>query len=151
MLGPAGALVRWHVGNNKWEARSQDKATDKDGLAVFEVTRSVNNNVEIFAAAALGDKQAFSPGNTYSYRDPHESWRIYAFTDRPAYRPKETVQWKAMVRRYNGSVYATPANETIAFTITGPDSPPSSIPSAESRYNFAFSFFALRASSEWHE
>ena len=112
---------RWHVGNNKWEARSQDKATDKDGLAVFEVTRSVNNNVEIFAAAALGDKQAFSPGNTYSYRDPHESWRIYAFTDRPAYRPKETVQWKAMVRRYNGSVYATPANETIAFTITGPD------------------------------
>lgn len=112
---------RWHVGNNKWEARSQDKATDKVGLAVFEVTRSVNNNVEIFAAAALGDKQAFSPGNTYSYRDPHEIWRIYAFTDRPAYRPKETVQWKAMVRRYNGSVYATPANETIAFTITGPD------------------------------
>ncbi len=112
---------RWHVGNNKWEARSQDKVTDKDGLAVFEVMRVANNNVEIFAAAALGDKQAFSPGNTYSYRDPHESWRIYAFTDRPAYRPKETVQWKAMVRRYNGSVYATPANETIAFTITGPD------------------------------
>ena len=112
---------RWHVGNNKWEARSQDKATEKDGLAVFEVTRVANNNVEIFAAAALGDKQAFSPGNTYSYRDPHESWRIYAFTDRPAYRPKETVQWKAMVRRYNGSVYSTPANETIAFSITGPD------------------------------
>jgi uncharacterized protein YfaS (alpha-2-macroglobulin family) len=112
---------RWHVGNNKWEARSQDKVTDKDGLAVFEVTRQVNNNVEIFAAATLGDKQAFSPGNTYSYRDPHESWRIYAFTDRPAYRPKETVQWKAMVRRYNGSVYSTPANETIWFRIDGPD------------------------------
>jgi len=112
---------RWHVGNNKWEARSQDKVTDKDGLAVFEVTRQVNNNVEIFAAAALGDKQAFSPGNTYSYRDPHESWRIYAFTDRPAYRPKETVQWKAIVRRYNGSVYSTPANVTIAYSITGPD------------------------------
>jgi uncharacterized protein YfaS (alpha-2-macroglobulin family) len=112
---------RWHVGNNKWEARSQDKVTDKDGLAVFEVTRQVNNNVEIFAAAVAGDKQAFSPGNTYSYRDPHETWRIYAFTDRPAYRPKETVQWKAMVRRYNGSVYSTPANETIWFRIDGPD------------------------------
>ena len=112
---------RWHVGNNKWEARSQDKATDKDGLAVFEVTRQANNNVEIFAAAALGDKQAFSPGNNYSYRDPHESWRIYAFTDRPAYRPKEKVEWKAVVRRYNGSVYSTPANETIWFRIDGPD------------------------------
>ena len=112
---------RWHVGNNKWEARSQDKVTDKDGLAVFEVTRQVNNNVEIFAAAIAGDKQAFSPSNTYSYRDPHETWRIYAFTDRPACRPKETVQWKAMVRRYNGSVYSTPANETIWFRIDGPD------------------------------
>jgi alpha-2-macroglobulin len=112
---------RWHVGNNKWEARSQDKVTDKDGLAVFEVTRQVNNNVEIFAAAAAGDKQAFSPGNTYSYRDPHESWRIYAFTDRPAYRPKEKVEWKAIVRRYNGSVYSTPANTTITYSITGPD------------------------------
>lgn len=112
---------RWHVGNNKWEARSQDKVTDKDGLAVFEITRVVNNNVEVFTAAIAGDKQAFSPGNTYSYRDPHESWRIYAFTDRPAYRPKEKVEWKAVVRRYNGSVYSTPANETIAYSITGPD------------------------------
>ncbi|KAF0179497.1 MAG: Large extracellular alpha-helical protein [Limisphaerales bacterium] len=111
---------RWHVGGNKWEARSQDKVTDKDGLAVFEVARPVNN-VEIFAAASLGDKQAFSPGNSYSYRDPHESWRIYAFTDRPAYRPKEKVEWKAVVRRYNGSVYSTPANETIWFRIDGPD------------------------------
>lgn len=112
---------RWHLGNNKWEARAQDKVTDKDGLAVFEVTRVVNNNVEVFAAAKLGDKQAFSPGNTYSYRDPHESWRIYAFTDRPAYRPKEKVEWKAVVRRYNGSVYSTPANQTIWFRIDGPD------------------------------
>jgi uncharacterized protein YfaS (alpha-2-macroglobulin family) len=112
---------RWHAGNNKWEARSQDKVTDKDGLAVFEITRQQNNNVEVFAAATLGDKQAFSPGNTYYYRETHESWRIYAFTDRPAYRPKEKVEWKAIVRRYNGSVYSTPANATIAFTITGPD------------------------------
>jgi uncharacterized protein YfaS (alpha-2-macroglobulin family) len=112
---------RWHVGNNKWEARSQDKVTDKDGLAVFEVTRVVNNNVDVFAAAIAGDKQAFSPGNTYHQRDPHESWRIYAFTDRPAYRPKEKVEWKAVVRRYNGSVYSTPANQTIWFRIDGPD------------------------------
>jgi len=112
---------RWHLTGNKWEARSQDKVTDKDGLAVFEVTRQVNRNVEVFAAAKLGDKQAFSYGNTAAYGEPHESWRIYAFTDRPAYRPKEKVEWKAVVRRYNGSVYSTPANTTIAYTITGPD------------------------------
>jgi len=112
---------RWHVGNNAWEARSQDKVTDKDGLAVFELTRTPNSNNELFAAAVLGDKQAFSPGSAYWYREPHESWRIYAFTDRPAYRPKEKVEWKAVVRRYNGSVYSTPANQTISYSITGPD------------------------------
>ncbi|MFA6543084.1 MAG: alpha-2-macroglobulin family protein [Limisphaerales bacterium] len=112
---------RWHVANNQWDSRSQDKVTDKDGLAVLELTRTPNSNNELFAAASLGDKQAFSPGSTYWYREPHENWRIYAFTDRPAYRPKETVQWKAIARRYNGSVYSTPANETIWFRIDGPD------------------------------
>jgi len=112
---------RWHVANNSWETRALDKAADKDGLAVFELTRTPNSNNELFAAALAGDKQAFSPGSAYWYREPHESWRIYAFTDRPAYRPKEKVEWKAVVRRYNGSVYSTPANATIAYTITGPD------------------------------
>ncbi|NBR84898.1 MAG: alpha-2-macroglobulin [Verrucomicrobia bacterium] len=112
---------RWHVANNQWESRAQDKVTDKDGLAVFELTRTPNSNNELFASAIAGDKQAFSPGSAYWYREPHESWRIYAFTDRPAYRPKEKVEWKAVVRRYNGSVYSTPANETIAYSITGPD------------------------------
>ena len=31
-----------------------------------------------------------------------QAWRIYAFTDRPAYRPKETVQWKFIARRVAG-------------------------------------------------
>lgn len=112
---------RWHVANNQWESRAQDKVTDKDGLAVFELTRTPNSNNELFASAIAGDRQAFSPGSAYWYREPHESWRIYAFTDRPAYRPKEKVEWKAVVRRYNGSVYSTPANETITYSITGPD------------------------------
>ena len=52
--------------------------------------------------------------------DSVRAWKIYAFTDRPAYRPAETANWKFIARRYNGSVYSTPANVTIEYEITDP-------------------------------
>jgi len=106
--------------DNQWHSREQSKDTDQDGIAVFELATRQHNNVEIFASAIREDRQAFSTGNTYWYDRDVRPWRIYAFTDRPAYRPKETVNWKFIARRYNGSVYSTPANETVEFEITDP-------------------------------
>src|SRR5207245_5039457 len=62
----------------------------------------------------------FSAGYSYWANNQNEPWKIYAFTDRPAYRPKETVQWKFTARRYNGSVYSTPSGQTVEFQITDP-------------------------------
>ncbi|MDB6022442.1 MAG: Large extracellular alpha-helical protein, partial [Pedosphaera sp.] len=81
------------------------------------------NNEEIFVGAKLNDRQAFSIGNAYYYnnRNPGDNWRIYAFTDRPAYRPNETVQWKFIARKKaDGSAYTTPANQVVEFQITDP-------------------------------
>ena len=100
--------------------REQTKETGADGIAVFDLDKRQNNNVELFASAIREDRQAFSPGNSYWYGRNSEPWKIYAFTDRPAYRPKETVNWKFIARRYNGSVYSTPTDETIEFEITDP-------------------------------
>jgi uncharacterized protein YfaS (alpha-2-macroglobulin family) len=111
---------RWYDGQ-RWHLRETEKTADKDGIAVFELLRPANNNsLELFASAILKDRQAFSPGNSYWYGRQNEPWRIYAFTDRPAYRPKETVQWKFIARRYNGSVYSTPSDQVIEFEITDP-------------------------------
>ena len=121
--------------NNKWHARSQSRDADTNGIAVFDlVQRSDNNSVELFAAAAFNDRQAFASSRASWYGslvfDPTTGelvnrdnllWRIYAFTDRPAYRPKETVNWKFIARRYDGSVYSTPADETIHYRINAPD------------------------------
>jgi uncharacterized protein YfaS (alpha-2-macroglobulin family) len=107
---------RWHDGRN-WHIRQTEKVADKDGIAVFDLSRTANNNLELFASAILKDRQAFSPGNSYWYGRQEAPWRIYAFTDRPAYRPKETVQWKFIARRYNGSVYSTPSEQRIEFQI----------------------------------
>lgn len=109
----------WWDGN-QWHSREHSKDTDQDGIAVFELATRQHNNVELFASAIREDRQAFSTGHSsWSYRDI-QPWRIYAFTDRPAYRPKETVNWKFIARRYNGSVYSTPSDQTVEFEITDP-------------------------------
>ncbi len=106
----------------QWHARSQTKDADTNGIAVFDLSPSENNNVEVFASAIRGDRQAYSENNSWYGRNRTDNWRIYAFTDRPAYRPKETVNWKFTARRYDGSIYSTPANQKIHFRINAPDS-----------------------------
>jgi uncharacterized protein YfaS (alpha-2-macroglobulin family) len=110
---------RWYA-DGKWSTREQSKDTGADGIAVFDLATRQNYNLEVFASAITKDRQAFSPGNSYWQRGESESWKIYAFTDRPAYRPKETVNWKFIARRYNGSVYSTPNDATVEFEITDP-------------------------------
>ncbi|MCL4789576.1 MAG: alpha-2-macroglobulin, partial [Verrucomicrobia bacterium] len=112
---------RWQDAEGKWQARKHDLQADKDGIALFDAAER-RWGFQIFSFATSGDRQAFTQaigfrGNT----DPMDGdWRIYAFTDRPAYRPKETVNWKFIARRYNGSVYSTPANAVVEFEITDP-------------------------------
>jgi len=96
------------------------KQTNKDGRTIFELARSGWYNRYHIVSAITGDHQAFSIGSSYSYGRDEQPWRIYAFTDRPAYRPGEEVQWKFVARRYNGSVYSTPANQSIEFEIKDP-------------------------------
>ena len=107
--------------NNQWRTREQTMEAGADGIAVFELeTDRRRNNVQLFASALRADRQAFSTGQSYWYGRESEPWKIYAFTDRPAYRPKETVNWKFIARRYNGSVYSTPADQVVEFEITDP-------------------------------
>jgi uncharacterized protein YfaS (alpha-2-macroglobulin family) len=119
----AGAKIklqeRWHE-NNATRIQESEVAADQDGVARFQLARQANSGVELFVSAILKDRQALSTGVGYSYGKGDEPWKIYAFADRPAYRPKETAQWKLIARRYNGSVYSTPADETIEYEISDP-------------------------------
>ncbi|MCI0486252.1 MAG: MG2 domain-containing protein [Blastocatellia bacterium] len=108
-----------YYNNKDWAWREITGATNKDGIAVFDLTDNVHN-VQLFVAAAASDRQAFSNGYSYGYRRDDQPWRIYAFTDRPAYRPDETAQWKIVARRYNDGVYSTPAGQAVEFQITDP-------------------------------
>ncbi len=106
--------------NSQWHSRAIEKTADKNGLAIFDLETGRPPNHEVFVSAIRSDRQAFSVSSSYWYSREHESWKIYAYTDRPAYRPKETVNWKFTARRYNGSVYSTPSDQTVEFEITDP-------------------------------
>ena len=119
---PSGKVKLWEQWweDSKWHVREQTKETGQDGIAVFDLEKRHNSNVQLFASAIREDRQAFSVGNSYWYARESEPWKIYAFTDRPAFRPKETVNWKFIARRYNGSVYSTQGEETVEFEIFDP-------------------------------
>ena len=103
---------------DRWRWRKLRQTTNSEGLASFQLTRGSYHN--LYAAAAIGDRQSFSNGSGNSNEGEGQAWRIYAFTDRPAYRPNETVQWKFIARRTANGAYTTPANQVVEYEITDP-------------------------------
>jgi alpha-2-macroglobulin len=99
--------------------REHTKRTGPDGMALFDVSQA-GSSVDILASASRADRQAFANGQSRRPPTEDQPWRIYAFTDRPAYRPGESVQWKFVARRYSEDVLLTPANQKIEFEITDP-------------------------------
>jgi len=112
------ALWESYYLNNNWHWRRTRQTTDVDGLARFALNSGPNTR-NLFVSGASGERQAFANGYSY-YKSDAESWRIYAFTDRPAYRPKETLQWKLIARRSDNGAYSTPANEVLEYQISDP-------------------------------
>jgi hypothetical protein len=94
------------------------QTTDADGLARFALKGTLHGR-SIFATGASNDRQAFAASYAYP-KQQHDGWRIYAFTDRPAYRPKETLQWKFIARRSSDGIYSTPVNHIVEYEITDP-------------------------------
>jgi alpha-2-macroglobulin len=114
------ALWESYYQNNKWHWRRLRKMTNAYGLSHFTLKGdSQPTYTTLFATAAGNDRQAFASAGVYVQGAP-DTWRIYVFTDRPAYRPKETMQWKFIARRFGNGVYVTPSSETIEYQIKDP-------------------------------
>lgn len=109
---------RYYTGK-KWVWKNHTAKTNKQGLAVFSLKDSSHNG-DLFASAKTENRQAFSQGFSQKYYSNREQWKLYVFTDRPAYRPNETAHWKVTARNYDGSTYSIPADETVQFKITDP-------------------------------
>lgn len=117
----AGAIVSvwteyWEDGATKREQRTG--ITDADGVA--EISLRGNRNGQMIVFANANGQQAFAPLWSQGRGDDAPQWRIYATTDRPAYRPGETAQWKITTRVTTKTGYAVPSNRSVKYEIFDP-------------------------------
>ncbi|HEY0728734.1 MAG TPA: MG2 domain-containing protein, partial [Pyrinomonadaceae bacterium] len=113
------ALWESYYQSDRWLWRRLRQTTGADGLARFTLNASSSSN-QLFATAAINERQAFAASYSYRPGAQGDEWRIYAFTDRPAYRPKETMQWKFIARRRGAENYSTPAGQVVEYQINDP-------------------------------
>jgi uncharacterized protein YfaS (alpha-2-macroglobulin family)/tetratricopeptide (TPR) repeat protein len=122
---PGARVHLWNLKylRNRWTGSDAVKESDDEGLCRFDVdagTRSRERYRGYLVTASVNGRQAFAMGGGFSSPGTREAWKIYATTDRPAYRPDETVQWKITARTNDGSGYATPDGRLIEYEISGP-------------------------------
>ncbi len=116
---PGGEVALWdirHIGDDRWEVFRHEARTDDDGLAHIELNRSHNWD-NLYAFAEHEGRQGYAQHQSSAAPGESQEYRIYAFTDRPAYRPGDTVQWKSIARLYRNSKYQTPANQAVKYRI----------------------------------
>jgi alpha-2-macroglobulin len=116
----AGARVRvWRRQPNNSVA-VQDGQTGTNGLVTISMPEQSGGETFI-AASAPGNRQAYV--QTWSYGGggrENATWYVYAFTDRPAYRPGDVVHWKFIARVRENNDWVTPAKESLDYEIYSP-------------------------------
>ena len=123
----ADVIVRqlWNVGGVEYVQVGRG-TTDADGmLSVPTVKQQQNVQTEAFAAAP-GERYALTgQGYWYDYNnssDTRDEIKVYAYTDRPVYRPKQSVYFRQMLvrRAGGGSDYAPLVGAQVHVTINSP-------------------------------
>lgn len=117
----SGAEVRWRLEEGRGRrtaSRVLTGTTDEDGLAVITLPRGFNGRVQGFAAK--GRRYAFTGPAWSHYRRAEAGYLIYAYTDRPVYRPGQTVHFKVILRRLEGGRYHNAPGTRLTVSVRDP-------------------------------
>jgi hypothetical protein len=101
--------------------RARETQTGDDGVAEFPTVEKARPVNQAFALVSIDGK----PGLTSVYpaqQRPENGaeWKLYVVTDRPAYRPGETLHWKVTARRLEKDILNTPKGAALTYTIMDP-------------------------------
>jgi hypothetical protein len=91
--------------------------TDAEGLARFGLPAREGSSLVVYGRSADNTLQALSRSYAYGWNQPH---RIYAYTDRPLYRPGQTVYFRALVREQT-RLTPPPPGQAVQLTLTAPN------------------------------
>jgi uncharacterized protein YfaS (alpha-2-macroglobulin family) len=110
-----GIMVRVWVDQKEVAAKS----TDQQGLLDTTLTAAKPENVAVLATSA--DQFAVNtPGAWNLGNDPDASLRSYTYTDRPVYRPGDTVHFKSIIRAQTASGHIIPQSRDLSLELRDP-------------------------------
>lgn len=92
--------------------------TDRKGLARYDGIRVPEGDNDFIVLAHKGGSVVVCDSyfGYYSY----DRYKGYTFTDRPVYRPGQTVRMKGILRHYNGTEYENLPGEEVTVEVTTP-------------------------------
>ena len=73
-----------------------NKATDQQGMVDLTITQAKPESVAVFAS--YQDQVAINAPGAWNMGSESQRMRGYTYTDRPVYRPGDTVHFKTIVR-----------------------------------------------------
>lgn len=103
-----------------WEGDPLTATTDADGLARFTLPVKDNPSVMIYAQGSDPNLQSLSISHAYGW---NQDERLYTYTDRPLYRPGQTVYFRALVRDQT-TLTPPPVGSRVSLSITAPNGDP---------------------------
>ncbi len=101
-------------------------ATDADGLARLpSFGRGANLRV-----VAISERHGVAVAEAPLGGEAARQGQLFLFTERPLYRPGQTVHWKAFARRQAGEGYVMPDRTSVQLTLSGPEGASLELPAA---------------------
>lgn len=107
---------RMHV-DGRWRLERISAVTRADGLAEIELALSPTHSRDVLAIAHSGSRVAWTRVQHWNSQSDAERWRVQVLTDRPTYRPEDTVGFKIVARRRAGERYVTPSGEKLRYVV----------------------------------
>ncbi len=116
-INAAQVAVARYWGRSNTVDRASGKTNDAGMIDLNTLPR--RNWCQWVAAARKGDDQALCTQGHYSWSwwGYSQPYKVYGFTERPVYRPGQTVSFKQTVRRNNNGKYTNLPNQKVRVTV----------------------------------
>lgn len=115
-----GADVRLFIGQGPVKLATMTGTTDNAGLWTVEWPGRLKPGQpgQVQCVVTKGDQRAHLVTYRSDWGEP--GWEVYSFTDRPVYRPEQTVHFKHTLRRQQRGGYENAANRNVTLRIRNP-------------------------------
>ncbi len=95
-----------------------NKPTDQQGIVDLAITQAKPENVAVLAT--YKDEVAVNAPGAWNLGSEARNLRGYTYTDRPVYRPGDTVHFKTIVRNETPSGYVIPKDRDLSLELRDP-------------------------------